>query len=89
MLIAKKLNQINSNRFWNYQINRNISAGLIKDYFVKLLLKSESKIKRWLQELLTLMLQNLERIVPNQSRPRNFKIMDRKRHETEKNYRRV
>ncbi|MEZ5044142.1 MAG: IS4 family transposase [Saprospiraceae bacterium] len=85
----KKLNQINSNRYWNYQINRNISAGLIKDYFVKLLLKSESKIKRWLQELLTLMLQNLERIVPNQSRPRNFKIMDRKRHETEKNYRRV
>lgn len=85
----KELRRINRRRVRDYQINRNISAGHIKDFFTRLFLGPIAKVQQWIQQLHTLLLQSLERIIPDQTRPRRFKILDRKRHETEKNYRRV
>ena len=81
------LQKINTKRQYNYQINRNISVGLIKRFLPYLLL---DEIKNWMAKtkvLLDQIFRHLEPIRPRPSRERLRKIMrGTERHIYEPNY---
>lgn len=84
------IKQINIRRQHNYKPNRNVSAGLLKRFAVKICLRPLAELQTYLQEYQRLMLQTLEPERPGKNKERRRRILrGTERHNHEKNYRRA
>jgi hypothetical protein len=72
----------------DYKPNRNVTAGLLKDVLVKVMLRSEADCAASLNAFFRQLLQQMEPIRPNKNKVRKRKIFrNNERHAHEKNYR--
>jgi hypothetical protein len=83
----KQLERINKRRQFNYQINRNVTIGLIKRFVSALFLREVKAWRAKIHALLDELLRHLEPIRPRPGRTRVRKIMrGTERHIYESNY---
>jgi hypothetical protein len=71
-----------------YQVNRNIGAGTLRDYWFDLWEKQDKGLEKILEEMQIYYLQSLEMISPKQAERKRKMIRTNDRHQTEKNYKR-
>jgi hypothetical protein len=85
---GSKIRSINRRRQHDYKPNRNVTAGLLKDVLVKVMLCSEAECNSSLKDFSRQLLQQMEPIRPNKNKVRKRKIFrNNERHAHEKNYR--
>lgn len=88
--LGESIRQINTRRQHNYKPNRNVSAGLLKRFAVKICLRPIAELQVYLQEYQRLILQTLEPERPGKNKERRRRILrGTERHNHEKNYRRA
>jgi len=88
--LDKTISQINTRRQYNYKPNRNVSAGLLKRFVVKIFLRPAAEIAAHLNEFHRQILQTLEAERPGKNKERRRRLMrGTERHVHEKNYRRA
>jgi hypothetical protein len=71
-----------------YQVNRNIGAGILRNYWFDLWEKQGKDLENTLEEMQIDYLQSLEMINPKQIERKRKMIRTNDRHQTEKNYKR-
>lgn len=88
--LQKTIRKINATRQHHYKPNRNVSAGLLKRFVVKLCLCPVEELKGWLTDYYRQILQTLEPERPGKNKERRRRILrGTERHNHEKNYRRA
>lgn len=88
--LEKKIRAVNAKRKHDYQPNRNVSAGLLHRFLLKIFLCSKAKQNEHVQEYHRQILQTMEPIRPGKTKERPRKMMrGTERHAHEKNYRRA
>ena len=88
--LNKAIRQINARRLHNYKPNRNVSAGLLKRFIVKICLRSSDEPEACLKDYYRQILQTLEPERPGKNKERRRLILrGTERHNHEKNYRRA
>lgn len=84
----RKIKKINKQRMHDYKPNRNVSAGLLKRFLVKIMLRPAQELKKWLKDFFRQVLQTMEPIRPEKNKERRRRLMrGTERHTHEKNYR--
>lgn len=84
----RKIKEINKQRLHDYKPNRNVTAGLLKRFLVKIMLRPAQELKKWLKDFFRQMLQNMEPVRPDKNKERRRRLMrGTERHVHEKNYR--
>lgn len=88
--LNKTVKQISADRQHDYKPNRNVSAGLLKRFVVKLCLRPIAEMKAWLSDYYRQILQTMEPERPGKNKERRRRVMrGTERHNHEKNYRRA
>ena len=84
---ARQINKINKARLYDYKPNRNVTAGLLKRFFVKFMLRPARELKDWLEDFFRQMFQSMEPVRPGRNKERRRSMRGTERHKHEKNYR--
>jgi hypothetical protein len=71
-----------------YQVNRNIGAGILRNYWFDLWEKQGRALEKVLEEMQVYYLQSLEMVKPKQAERKRKMIRTNDRHQTEWNYKR-
>lgn len=88
--LHKSIRRINSQRLLDYKPNRNVSAGLLKRFIIKICLRPIGELKDYLKDYYRQILQTLEPERPGKNKERRRRILrGTERHNHEKNYRRA
>lgn len=88
--LNKTIRKINADRLHDYKPNRNVSAGLLKRFTVKICLGPTAHLRALLSDYYRQILQTLEPERPGKNKERRRRIMrGTERHFHEKNYRRA
>lgn len=87
---TRKIKKVNKGRRHGYKPNRNVTAGLLKRFLVKIMLRPEKERKKWLKDFFRQMLQTMEPIRPDKNKERRRRVLrGTERHTHEKNYRKA
>jgi hypothetical protein len=84
----EQLEEVNTNREEKYKINRNISAGTVRNYLKKLFLSALEAWELFLQKAQETILNSVEKIKPNDKERERKMLRCNDRHQTELNYKR-
>ncbi len=88
--LEPQIKQINARRAFNYQANRNVSAGLLKRFLIKFFLCARECFKAHYANYCRQILQSLEPLRPGKNKERRRRRMrGTERHVHEKTYRRA
>jgi hypothetical protein len=71
-----------------YQINRNIGAGILRNYWFDLWEKQDEELDNTLKQMQIYYLQSLEMVKPKKAERKRKMIRTNDRHQTERNYKR-
>lgn len=87
---ARKIRKTNEQRQQGYKPNRNVTAGLLKRFLVKIMLRPERELKKWLRDFFRQMIQTMEPVRPDKNKERRRRVLrGTERHSHEKNYRKA
>lgn len=85
---ARKIKKTNKSRQHGYKPNRNVTAGLLKRFLVKIMLRPKQELRRWLKDFFRQMVQTMEPVRPDKNKERRRRVLrGTERHTHEKNYR--
>lgn len=85
---GRKIKKINKQRLHDYRPNRNVTAGLLKRFLVKFMVRPARELGRWLKDFYRQLLQTMEPVRPEKNKERRRRLMrGTERHTHEKNYR--
>lgn len=87
---ARKIKKVNHDRRYDYKPNRNVTAGLLKRFIVKIMICPKPGLTDWLKDFFRQMLQTMEPIRPDKNHERRRRVLrGTERHVHEKNYRKA
>ena len=84
----REIKKVNKQRQHDYKPNRNVTAGLLKRFLVKLMLRPAKERKHWMEDFNRQILQTMEPIRPEKNKERQRRSKrGAERHAHESNYR--
>jgi len=84
----RQIKKVNRQRRHDYKPNRNVTAGLLKRFLVKFMLRPAKELKHWLSDFYRQTLQAMEPVRPEKNKERRRRLMrGTERHVYEPNYR--
>ena len=86
----REIKKVNKRRQHDYKPNRNVAAGLLKRFLVKIMLRPAKELKHWIKDFYRQIIQTMEPIRPEKNKERRRRLMrGAERHIYEANYRRA
>ena len=84
----REIKKVNKQRQHDYKPNRNVTAGLLKRFLVKFMLRPAKERKHWMEDFNRQILQTMEPIRPEKNKERQRRSKrGAERHAHESNYR--